>query len=76
MEYLFTALIPIIAVTIIVMLAKHIAAHRFKCPRCGEEFHIQWQKVIVTEHSGSNYMLVCPHCKAKGWCAKQPGNHP
>ena len=42
MEYLFTLLIPIVAVTIVVILAKHIASHTFKCKHCSKEFHIKW----------------------------------
>ena len=71
MEYLFTLLIPIVAVTIVVILAKHIASHTFKCKHCSKEFHIKWSKVIVTEHFDNEYMLVCPHCKTKDWCAEQ-----
>ena len=71
MEYLFTLLIPAIAVTVVVILAKRIASHTFKCKHCTKEFHIKWSKVIVTEHFDNEYMLVCPHCKTKDWCAEQ-----
>ena len=71
MEYLFAALIPIVAVVIVVVLAKRIASHTFKCKHCSEEFGIKWFKVIVTEHSDDEYMLVCPNCKAKDWCIEQ-----
>ena len=27
-------------------------------------------KVIVTEHVESEYMLKCPNCKTKDWCAQ------
>jgi len=72
MEYLFLALIPIAAVATIVILAKRIASHTLKCNHCSKEFHIKWFKVIVTEHSDNEYMLVCPHCKTKNWCTEQP----
>lgn len=72
MEYVLTALIPIVAVVIVVILAKRIASHSFQCKHCSKEFRIKWSKVIVTEHSGNDYMLVCPNCKTKSWCAKQP----
>jgi len=74
MEYLIVVLIPIVAITIVVILAKRIASHIFKCNQCSKEFNIKWFKVIVTEHSGNEYMLVCPHCNIKGWCAEQPRN--
>ena len=54
MEYLFTLLIPIVAVTIVVILAKHIASHTFKCKHCSKEFHIKWSKVIVTKLPTTN----------------------
>lgn len=72
MEYLFTVLIPIVAVAIVVILSKRIASHTFKCKRCSKEFNIKWSKVIVTEHSDNEYMLVCPYCETKGWCTEQP----
>ena len=68
MEYFFTVLITVIAVAIVVILAKHIATHRFRCKHCLKEFSIGWIKVIFAEHSEDEYMLVCPHCKTKGWC--------
>ena len=74
MEYLFTLLIPIVSVTIVVILAKHIASHTFKCKHCAQEFHIKWSKVIVTKHSDNEYMLTCPHCKTKDWCTEQTKN--
>ncbi len=71
MEYLFITLILIVAVTIIVILAKRIASHTFKCKHCSKEFNIKWSKAVVTEHSGNEYMLVCPYCKTKDWCTEQ-----
>ena len=71
MEYWFWILIPIAAVTVIVILAKGIAAQVFKCKHCQKEFRIPWTKVIVTEHSGNDYKLLCPHCRIKGWCTGQ-----
>ena len=71
MEYLFTVLIPVAAAAIIVMLAKRIASHTFRCKNCSKEFNITWPKVIVTEHSGEDYMLLCPYCKTKNWCTEQ-----
>lgn len=71
MEYLQSALIPAVAVAIIVILAKRVASHAFKCKNCSEVFHIRWFQVIVTEHSGNDYKLLCPHCKTKGWCTEQ-----
>ena len=72
MEHLFAALIPIVAVAIVVILAKRIASHSFKCKHCFKEFNIKWSKVVITEHSGNEYLLVCPYCKTKDWCTEQP----
>lgn len=72
MEYLFAVLVPVVAVSIVVILAKRTAAHTFKCKRCSGEFRIKWFRVIVTEHDQNDYKLVCPHCKTKGWCSAQP----
>ena len=71
MEYIISALIPVIAVAIVVVLAKRIASHTFWCKHCFKEFKIRWSKVIVTEHSGNEYMLVCPYCKIKDWCTEK-----
>ena len=72
MELLSAVLIPIVAATIVVILAKRIASHTFKCKHCSKEFSIKWPKVIVTEHSDNEYMLVCPYCKTKDWCTERP----
>ena len=72
MEYFISALIPIVAVAIIVIFAKRIALSAYKCKHCSKEFNIKWSKMIVTVHSGSAYLLVCPYCKTKDWCTKQP----
>ena len=72
MEKLFTILIPVVAVVIVMILCKGIAAHRFKCKHCAKEFKIKWFKVVLTEHSGKEYKLVCPHCQTKDWCTEQP----
>lgn len=72
MAYFFTALIPVIAVVIIIIVAKQIASHTFKCKHCSNVFHIKWSKVLLTEHSDNEYLLVCPHCKVKGWYAAEP----
>ena len=72
MEHLFTVLIPIVALAIVVILAKCIASHTFKCKHCSKEFNIKWLKVVVTEHFDNEYMLVCPYCKTKDWCTEQP----
>ena len=72
MESLFAVLIPIAAVTIVVILSKRIALHAFKCKHCSKEFNINWLKVVVTEHSDNEYMLVCPYCKTRDWCTEQP----
>ena len=42
------------------------------CKNCGGEFYIKWQKIIITQHVGNEYFLLCPHCKTIGWCVKQP----
>ena len=74
--FFFVVLIPLFAIAIIVLVAKHIASHSFKCKHCKKEFYIQWAKVIVTKHNGNEYMLYCPHCKTKDWCTEQQkSNH-
>ena len=72
MKYLLTALILIAAAAIIVILARRVASHTFKCKHCSKEFNIKWLKVVVTEHFDNEYMLVCPYCKTKDWCTEQP----
>ena len=72
MEIFIIVLIPIIAAAVVVILAKRIATHTFKCKHCSKEFSIKWSKVMITEHSENEYMLVCPYCKTKGWCSEQP----
>ena len=74
MQYFITILILIIAVAIVVILAKRISLHSFKCKHCSREFRIKWSKVVVTEHLGNDYMLVCPYCKTKDWCTEQTKN--
>lgn len=74
MEHFFTILIPITMVAIVVILAKRTASRNFKCKHCSKDFHIKWAKLLVTEHSGDDYKLLCPHCNTKGWCTAQPKN--
>ena len=71
MENIFTILIPIIALATIVIIAKRISLHTFKCNHCLNQFNIKWYKVIISEHSGNEYKLVCPYCKTKSWCSEQ-----
>ncbi len=72
MGFLFLAFLFIVAAAVIVAVAISIASHRFRCRHCSKAFRINWTKVITTEHSGSEYMLVCPFCKTKDWCTEQP----
>ncbi len=74
MDFLLIALSFIVAAAAVVLIAKNIASHKFKCMHCSKEFRINWFKVIITEHSGSEYRLVCPFCKTKDWCTEQPQN--
>ena len=71
MEYVFTLLMPLIAVVVIYIIYKRIASHTFVCKCCNKEFSIKWYQVLVSEHSGNEYKLVCPYCKTKGWCTEQ-----
>ena len=71
MGILFILIVIAVAVAVIVSLSKRIASHSFKCNSCEQEFKIKWTKVIFTVHSGNEYLLVCPHCKNKGWCTKK-----
>ena len=72
MDYILIALIFIVAGAAVVLLARKIASHKFKCKHCSKEFRIKWSKVIITEHSDNDYILECPYCKTKDWCIKQP----
>ena len=72
MDYLLIALILVVAAIVVVLLARKIASHKFKCRHCSKNFYIKWPRVIITEHSGSEYKLVCPFCKTKDWCTEQP----
>ena len=74
MEYVFTALIPIVAVAIIVYLAVRTASHPFQCKHCSGEFRIKWSTVLVARHVANDYMLTCPHCHTRDWCAEQLKN--
>ena len=76
MEQLLTALIPLTAVAVIVILARRIGSHRFQCKHCSQEFSIPWPKVLITAHTGNEYLLVCPVCKVKGWCTALPKEPP
>ena len=76
MEYFFSALIPIAAAAMVVLLAKRIASHSFQCKHCSKAFRIKWPRVMITRHSGNDYLLVCPYCKTKDWCTEQPESKP
>ena len=71
MDFLLIALIFAIAAAVVVIIAKNIASHTFKCRHCSKEFHVKWSRIIITEHSGCEYRLVCPFCKVKDWCTEQ-----
>jgi len=70
--FLLTLIFIVAAVVVVVIIAKKTASHKFKCRHCSEEFRIEWSKVILTEHSGGEYKLVCPFCKVKDWCTEHP----
>lgn len=72
MDFLLIALIPVAAAVVIFLTATKIAAHKFKCRHCSKEFNMKWPKIMITEHSGSEYKFVCPYCKTKDWCTEQP----
>ncbi len=74
MEFFLLTLIFIVAAIAVVLIAKKTASHKFKCRHCSKEFRIKWSKVMITEHSGSEYKLVCPFCKVKDWCTEQAKN--
>lgn len=74
MSFLFIAFVFMLVSTVVVLAAKKTASHKFKCRHCSEEFYINWPVVIITEHSDSEYRLVCPFCKTKDWCTQQPKN--
>ena len=72
MDFILITLIFLVAAIVVVLIAKNIATHKFKCKHCSKTFRIKWPRVIVTEHSENEYMLVCPYCKTKDWCTEQP----
>jgi len=71
MEYFVIALILMVAAAIVVLLAKRVASHAFRCRHCSKAFRIKWPRVLVTEHSGKEYRLVCPYCNTRDWCTEQ-----
>lgn len=71
MEHLVTVLIVAVAAVVIVMVAKRLASHPFRCEHCSKEFRVKWTRIMITAHVGNQYKLVCPHCKTKGWCERQ-----
>ena len=75
MEYMITILIFAVAYAVVVIIAKNIASHQFKCHHCSKSFHINWKEVITAKHSGNKYMLICPFCKTSDWCTEQPKNN-
>lgn len=70
MYLIYTALVIVIAVAIVIVIAKTTANHAFECKHCNKSFRIKWTKVLVTEHSDKEYMLLCPYCKVKDWCTE------
>ncbi len=74
MDYLLIALIFIAAAVVVILIAKSISSHTFKCRHCSKDFYVKWPKIIITEHSGSEYRLECPFCKTKDWCTEQTKN--
>jgi len=68
MELLIIVLIFAAAAAAVILIARKIASHRFKCRHCSGEFRVNWPRIIITEHSASEYKLVCPLCGAKDWC--------
>lgn len=72
MDFILIALILTTAAAVVVLLARRITTHEFKCKHCSKTFRIKWLKVIITEHFENEYMLVCPYCQTKDWCAEQP----
>ena len=71
MEYIFAALVPVIAAAVIILIAMYVAAHSFRCRHCGRTFRIKWTRVLITEHSDNEYMLTCPHCGERDFCTEQ-----
>ena len=71
MQAVLIAGIWILAATIVVVLAKRTASHSFQCRHCGQKFEISWKRAIITEHSGSDYKLLCPACNVRDWCTQR-----
>ena len=75
MDYMITILIFAVAYAVVVIIAKNIASHQFKCHHCSKSFRITWIQVLTAMHSGNKYMLICPFCKTSDWCTEQPKNN-
>ena len=71
MEFLLVLVPLIIAISVVINIAKQIASHPFRCKHCSREFRIKWTRVPITEHSEKDYLLTCPHCGRKDWCTEQ-----
>ena len=71
MYFFVTVLILTVAAAVVIITAKAIATHKFKCKHCSGEFSIHWSKVFTTVHSDNEYMLECPFCNTKDWCIAQ-----
>lgn len=74
MDYFLIIFIFVAAAAVIVLIAKSIASHTFKCSHCSKAFYVTWPRIIITEHSGNAYRLTCPFCKIKDWCTEQSTN--
>lgn len=56
----------------IALFARRLSRCTFLCKPCGETFHIPWTRALFVQHFNRDYILRCPRCGQKGWCAATP----
>ena len=62
-------LVVVLLAALIVWQARTLSRCRFWCPSCGRLFRLPWTKLLFRRHVHEDWLLRCPHCGEKGWCA-------
>ena len=65
-----SGIVLLAAVLAVILWARQLAKHSFRCKACAREFRVSWRRLIFTTHSYDEYSLRCPHCGSKG-CTEQ-----
>ncbi len=68
---IFVVTIITLAAGVIALFAYKLSQCVFTCKVCGTEFHIRWRRALWVQHFNNDYILRCPGCGKKGWCAVQ-----